>query len=279
MVDDLLMYVRVDRLASELLDQRADRFGGKRFEMDDEPCRSRPAPPWPFLQELNACEAENENRSLGPFAQVFHEMEQRRLGPVDVVEDDDDRALARQGLQQTPYGPEGFARRSRGLRKPDQFGDAAGDDVRVLLALEQLTDAGQRCVRRRLTHDLRNREVGRSLAVRHTTPDEHLRFAAHCRHEFAREPCLADPGLADERHDSTFPVLARMPVRSLQALQLARAADERRVEPARISRRTLEHLVEPPGGAHLFGLHGVEHEPVRLVTEKNSPSGCARLKL
>ena len=67
-VDDLLMYLRVDRLAGELLDQRADRFGGKRFEMDEEPCRSRAAPPWPFLQELSACEAENENRSLGPFA-------------------------------------------------------------------------------------------------------------------------------------------------------------------------------------------------------------------
>ena len=60
-----------------------------------------------MLQQLGPREAEDENRCVGrPTDEVFEEVEERRLGPLELVDPEDDRALSRQVLEKPADGPE-----------------------------------------------------------------------------------------------------------------------------------------------------------------------------
>ena len=67
----------------------------------------------PLLEQLGTRDAEEEDRGVAaPAAHVLDEVEQRRLGPVDVLQDDDERPFAREELEEPPHGPEELLRRS-----------------------------------------------------------------------------------------------------------------------------------------------------------------------
>ena len=83
----------VEEVGGLLLGERSqrDRVGG--------PCRAR-------VEELRAREADERDRgTLAPADQVLEQVEERRLGPVHVLEHDDDGPLSRERLEQLAGRP------------------------------------------------------------------------------------------------------------------------------------------------------------------------------
>ena len=71
-----------------------------------------PAPAlWPQFgqpfEQLGPAGAEQDDRDgLGMTGQVLDQLEQRRLGPVRIVEEDDERTLGGEGREEPPHRPE-----------------------------------------------------------------------------------------------------------------------------------------------------------------------------
>ena len=100
--------------------------------------RAPSTPSGPRVEELRAREAEDEERPADPVGQVLDEVEQRLLGPMDVLEQEDER-----------------------LHVGDRLHDLAGgprDLLRAALALERLHHPG------RERQDIGDRLLGAALA-------------------------------------------------------------------------------------------------------------------
>ena len=82
------------------------------------------APARPNLEQLGARDAQEQDRGdvARPVREMFDQIEERRLRPMDVVEDHHDRSLVRQVLEELPDGPERVLRRA-GLSPPEEPGD------------------------------------------------------------------------------------------------------------------------------------------------------------
>src|SRR6266540_5993210 len=74
-LDDLGLELWVERRVGEAHQQRGDILRRERLEHDQEARRRGAAPGGPGLQELAACGAEDENRGLGPLAEVLDQVE------------------------------------------------------------------------------------------------------------------------------------------------------------------------------------------------------------
>ena len=172
---------------------------------------------------------------------MLDEIEQRRLGPVDVLEDDEQRPFARERLEQAPHGPEELLRRSR---------SAAAERAE---ALDH--ERGVGLVAHRVRHgllaaepldELRQRPEGDPVAVGEAAPGGDGRVLADLGDELGHEPRLADAGRADHRHQPALaPLRARRQLVSKER-ELARPPDERRV---------------PAAGERIGAGDGVEHAP------------------
>ena len=83
------------------------------------------------LEQLGPSDAEQQHRGIpGPVRQVLDQVEEGRLGPMDVVEHDDERTFAREMLEQLADGPERVLGRT-GLAPPEQSADERGDPLAV----------------------------------------------------------------------------------------------------------------------------------------------------
>ena len=91
---------------------------------------------------------------------------------MQILQDDHERSAAREALKELPHRPEELAGRSRALGVARQLGDSLRDDGCVLVAFEQPFDCRLRPFGGDLPHDLGEREVCRSLAVRDAAADE-----------------------------------------------------------------------------------------------------------
>ena len=77
----------------------------------------RAAPARALVEQVGSREAEKQDRCVAaPAGDVLEQVEERRLGPVDVLEADDERALARERLEQPPDRPERLFARGRRRR-------------------------------------------------------------------------------------------------------------------------------------------------------------------
>ena len=73
------------------------------------------APGGSHVEQLGPCHAQQQDRSVpAEIGDVLDEVEERRLAPVQVVEDDDDRPLGGASLEQLAEGPGDLLRRARG---------------------------------------------------------------------------------------------------------------------------------------------------------------------
>ena len=127
---------------------------------------------------------EQDRRAARPVGDVLDEVEERGLAPVDVVEHEHERALARRGLEEPPDRPEGLLARRPASATPISCDDVPADELLVLVALEhradlRLDDVGQVEVgqARRLLDRLDHREVRDALAVGQAPAAEHRRPA------------------------------------------------------------------------------------------------------
>ena len=140
----------------------------RRVELAAGPARSA-------VEELGAGEADDQHGSVThPVGEVLDQVEQRRLGPVHVLEHEDERRLAGERLDELAYRPEHLLADGTCRSRADRALEPRGDDVRVRASVEQLSDAA---TARSLGHDLPHRPVRDALAVGEAAAGEHLRLA------------------------------------------------------------------------------------------------------
>src|SRR5207237_4957430 len=89
------------------LDQDVRLHVAEWFEMHACRCRSA-SPARPCVEKLRPREAEDEERDIArPIRDVLDQIEQRRLGPVSILEEEDEWAVARDPFEQLSHRPEG----------------------------------------------------------------------------------------------------------------------------------------------------------------------------
>ena len=196
--------------------------------------RLRRRPGGPRLEQLRACEADEQNRGAArEHHEVLEQVQQRRLRPVDVLDDDDERTLAATPLEHPANGPErllGLCRavvaRSRRAIRADQLAPARRRRAAGSTVAELRDDLGERA-------------VGHAVAVRRAGADEHGRVGADRADRLVREPRLADPRRADDREPPRGRSRSRggERVRAAAPSSRARPTNGRRVRP-RAARRS-----------------------------------------
>ena len=109
-----------DALARLLVDV-SHEFGGllgrEWFEHERVGVRTRRRPGRPRVEQLGAPGAEKQYRRGSEVRDVLHEVEERRLGPVQIVEDDEERPLRCEHLEIAPSRPLGLLLRPRQRRR------------------------------------------------------------------------------------------------------------------------------------------------------------------
>src|SRR5205823_6125165 len=191
--------------------------GGERRQRDRRRVPLAASPTRAPVEQLGSRRAENEERCvLDPVGKLVDQVEQLVAGPVQVLEDEDERALLCERLEKTsPRGERllpGAAHRSVASEADERA--ELPFDPRPLGFLEVLRDRLAQLpldVLRRVVledpclrfHHLAERPERGALAVRERAPvppeDDLVERVDVCE-ELCDEPALADAGDADERH-------------------------------------------------------------------------------
>ena len=159
------------RQNAELVDEHLGLVPCERVERHQACVGLRCRPPGPELEEVGPGRAEQEQRRvLREGRDVLDQVEQRRLGPVDVVEDDDQRPCARDRLVQLAEAPGDLLRRRCRLGRPKRGGDPRGGK----LGFVALSECGPQVAH--LRDDLAERPVGDPFPVGEAATDEDARF-------------------------------------------------------------------------------------------------------
>ena len=259
----------------------------KRVELDRRRAHAASAPSGANVEQLGPGEADEQERRLAhPGGQVLDELEQRLLGPVDVLEDEHERLNVGELVGPGTGCPGDLLRAALLL---DGVEDAGGEreqvgDGLVLTALAQLLDRLANGVvvgdpGRRL-HHLGERPVGDPLAVGQAAAGQHGR-ALERADELTDKAALADPRLAVNGDEVRAPV-ARGTLEGVgEQVELGFAADQRRDDGrARGDLRAVDGADHAPGGElpgaaldldrlDLLDLDRVEREPPRCRTDQD----------
>ena len=233
------------------LEQRADQlrrlFVAERRHRDGGGIQLPASPGRTAVQQLRTCGANNENRDAArPVDQVIDEVEQIVVGPVEVVEDQDERVLLGECFEEAPPGSKALgaaiARHVRACREPYQQPEVKLDPFRLRRIPK---DDGDR-LRQLLTHvdervrlehpgvrldHLGERPVRDAFAVWKGTPlapEDEVRFRLDRLEELVDEPALSNPRYADERDELGRALLPRALESAREHVELAAAADQRR---------------------------------------------------
>ena len=239
--------------SEEVPGEPAGLVGGERLEKDRGCVVLASTPGVAGVEELGAGHADDEQRRVAdPVDDVLDQVEQRRLRPVDVVEDDDERLLARQLLEQPAHGPERLLGRAARAVPAEDRGHALGDDRGVRASDRRLDPGSHVILAERLGDDLGDRAEGDPLAVREAGPAEDARPVADLGRPLREQARLAHPGRAEDREEMAGAALHRSCECVLEEPPLAastdhRRAQTRRVRPARVQR-------EQPVGLNRLGL-------------------------
>jgi hypothetical protein len=184
-------------------------------------------------------------------------VEERRLGPVEVVEHDHERTLRSDGFEEPLNGCEALFDTCSRLRESNQLGDAAGNRERFVAGNElyELRFGVLRGIAlekpRGLTKHLSQREVRDSLAVRQAAALKHERAFVDRVEELRGEPRLADSGGAEDGEELRGLVTHSLVERVPKTPQLTPPTDHRRVEAAGTVYRPGWHLDEAQGANEL----------------------------
>ena len=208
-------------------------------------------PPRPRIEQLGPGEAQDENGRAHPVRDVLDEIEQRLFGPVDVLEEKDERLNLGDSLHHLARRPGDLLRASLPLERLHQPGGET-EDVRNRLFGAALAELLERLLERvvvgdpgRRLHHLAEGPVRDALAVWKRAADEDAR-PLDAVEELSREAALPDAGLAVDR-EQVRATVAKAPVeRVLEELELGLATDERGARAERTS-GAVEHVDDPPG--------------------------------
>ena len=107
------------RPGDEAGEQLAHRRRGQRLEVERGEVALAGAPVGPLLEQLGPGERDDVDRDVpAPLEEVVDEVEQARVGEVEVLEDQDDRRASRPGARRTSARPRTAARSRRRTRRP-----------------------------------------------------------------------------------------------------------------------------------------------------------------
>ena len=229
------------------VEQRVDRLAGERLEEERAEAARARAPAGVAIGQLRPGERDHEDRLVPrPLEQVLDELDERGVGPLDVLEDQDDGALLGHALEeQPPAGEEILAVRGAAVAEAEQLLQARLDERALLRVGDHLLDhPGQLCERglgrlvladpRPHPHHLGERPEGDRVAVGEAAalvPPDGLDEAVDVLLELPGEARLADAGDPDDREEVRLLLVGRAVEELLDEAQLAVAADERRLEP------------------------------------------------
>ena len=163
--------------SDQILDHLLALLGRQRLEQDVGGVRPF-RPRRPLLQQRWSCIAQDhDRRSLECVRQVLDEIQERVLGPVQILERHDERTIHGQERQQLPHTPEQLLHGELRLREAHGRGNAL-DDVRVVRAEQRrelapggvgiVTVGDTGC----LANDLDNRPESHPVAVGETASVE-----------------------------------------------------------------------------------------------------------
>ena len=241
--------IRQADLAEEVLGHPRRVPIGQRRE-EHRPLARRLAPRRPPLEQLVAGRAQEQDRPVpGVGGQVAQQVQEGRLRPLDVVQDDHERSDRGQDLEEPADAPEQLADRERRIAEADRRRHAL--DHRVFPDdAAQLPQGGRRRVRleqsRTVPDDLGDRPEGDAVAVGEA-PAAHDRRPRACRvEELLRQARLADARVADDRHDPTGTRRVGRVEGLGEEAQLGLAADQPGRRPAG-GRRRVSHPEQPMG--------------------------------
>jgi hypothetical protein len=263
------------RAAELVLGEPARVLGRERRQRDRERARHPRAPRRSLLEQLGAREAEHHGPAAEPLHHGLDEVEQRRLGPVHVLQHREDRALAGERLEESAHRP----RRVRRRRLPDaeHLREPRGDGRAVGRAGEPLVEHARdrRSVGGRRPRDpgeqVDERRERHAVAVRGRLPDEHARAIRDRIGERVGEPGLPDARRCEHRDEDARIGLDRLLERVLEHRERPVASDERGVGGPRDGSDA-----EDARGAEDLGLalQGEGFERLRLEGSAGEPLGA-----
>ena len=240
------------------------------------------------IQEVRAGDGDDQDRlATAPVDQVLDEIEERRLGPVEIVEQHDHGLARRDGLEEATHSPEHvLARRVTG-HESDRGGDPVSDLRAIPLVGHECTQLGQRggAIVRLIDpgcgpDDLGDRPVCDPLAVGQASPAQDRRPVADAADQLEHEPALAHAGRAEEREQAAPPLREGILERPEQAPELPLATHQRRIEMARGHDAGRVHRDDAPRHERLalalgidrrrrLGRDRVADQPIRLGADED----------
>ena len=109
------------RVADEVLHQHAALVGAERLELDALGVRRGGGEVGSRVEQVVAGHGDDQHgQPRDRRGQVLDQVEQGRLGPVDVLEQDDQRLARGDGLEQAAHGPEGLGGVGHGVGQPER---------------------------------------------------------------------------------------------------------------------------------------------------------------
>ena len=144
------------------------------------------------------------------FQELLDEVEECLLCPMQVIDHDDERAVARQGLEEAPSRPRDLAGGTAPALESERLDEERSHGLGVVRAREKCLDPPARdrgrllvANPRRLTHDLPERPVRDPLAVGKAPPREDACLGLDRGQELEGQTRLADPRLPEDGHEPT----------------------------------------------------------------------------
>jgi hypothetical protein len=167
---------------NEPLEELVHRGRRERFEEQRREVTLPGAPGRVLVGDLGPRERDDEQRMRArPFEQVLDELGQRRVGPLEILEDEHGRRDGREPLEEEPPGGEEvLAIRGRPLGEPEQVREPRLEPASLLRVVDVLADRSQKLLQRRVRglafgdarahpNHLRECPVRNALAVREAT--------------------------------------------------------------------------------------------------------------
>src|SRR6266511_4313662 len=192
------------------------------------------APHGTDVEQLRASEADQEDWSVaGPVRDVIDEIQEGRLAPLDVVEDEHERALPRVRLEELACCPECLLTRARAADEAERRSEARRDHLSVLVARQPRGDTREKVLAVELSHDVGEGPERDALAVRQAPALHDRSPLTGPGGELRDQTRLADAGGAEDCEEMTGAFADGALVGTLEKHPLALSTDHWRIEAAR----------------------------------------------
>ena len=174
-----------------------------------------------LLEQIRASHADDQDRRVAdPAEQVLDQVQEGRLGPLQVVEGDHERRVRREALEQPADRPHRLLRGARAAGDSDRARDPGRDLARVGLALDKPLDSLAGNLAGCPPDEVSERPVRDSLAVGEASSGEDGGLFVDARQQLLDEPRLADPRRPDDVDHAALARPDRLLERRAQAAQL-----------------------------------------------------------